>query len=161
MHLDIAAVRKLVREKYQQIPTKTVELMAWGLVKSTAEANKNSVVESTGVTHWLEQLWTPELANRGIYTIKFTAPVEVCQERARRREREPIEGYDLDECYGISLEEELHQSVPANLVVDMTSWEDYWEKFEETERYILRAKKFFEVYATAKTIGDNKLKEEQ
>lgn len=134
-----------------------MEDVAWSLLTQAAKANKNCIVESTGVLHRLQDLWTPELANRGIYTIKFTAPVEVCQERAQKRGREPVEGYDLDERYAISLEEELHQSVPANLIVDMSSWEGKEERFEEVEQYILGAKMFFRIYKTAKVIGKNNL----
>ncbi len=129
-------------------------------MQAVQESN-NCIIESTGVLHRLKDLWTPELANRGIYTIKFTAPKDICQERARRRDRKPIKGYDLDESYGIELEEELHQSIPANLIVDTSSLENIAKKFEVIERYILRAKKSFEVYKTAKVIGKNKLKKER
>jgi hypothetical protein len=128
------------------------------MLSSHAHDAENCIIESTGVIHRLRDLWTPELANRGIYTVKFTAPVEVCQQRARERTQEQVEGYDLDEDYALLLEEELHQSIPANLVVDMSSWEGKEEKFEEVERYILRAKKSFGVYKTAKVIGKNKLR---
>jgi hypothetical protein len=134
------------------------EMLAWRLLTSYARDASNCIIESTGILHRLRDLWTPELANRGIYTIKLTAPVEICQERARNREQEPIEGYDLDECYGILLEEELHQCIPANLIVDVSSNKDKEKKFEEIEWYILRAKKSFEVYKTAKIIGKNNLK---
>lgn len=155
-HLNIASIRNhmLIRQVLN------VEQLAWERLKLLAGESKNCIIESTGTIYRLADLWTPDNANRGIYTVKFTAPVKVCQERARHRKQESIEGYNLDECYGILLDKELQYVIPANLIVDTSDWSNKEEKFEEVEKYILRAKKSFEIYKTAKVIGNNQLMEE-
>jgi hypothetical protein len=130
-------MRKLATQ--QILNPKKTEDWAWTHLKNSIEAatlsEKNCIIESTGTIHRLRDLWTPELANRGIYTIKFTASIEICQERARQRARKLTKGYNLDESYAILID-------------------NIEQKFEEIEWHILRAMKCFEVYKTMELVKD-------
>ena len=137
------------------------EDIAWNLLIAAVKRNNNCIVESTGTIYRLTDLWTPKLVNRGIYTIKFTAPVAICQKRARQRVQKPIKGYDLDESYEILLDKELQYILPANLIVDTSDLSNKEEKFKEIEKYILKAEKSFEIYKTIEIFGKNQLKKEK
>jgi len=157
IYLDLAIIRKLASEYCKNIAE--TENAAWKYLsvkaKSAARSDKDCIIESTGVLYHLADLWTPELVDKGIYTVKFIASVEVCQERSKSRPCQPIAGYELDEAYAITIEDELQGKVPANLVVDVTELNE--NKFIEIEKYIMKAKKSFEISKNAEVIGKNQI----
>jgi cytidylate kinase len=136
------------------------EDFAWRLMLQAVSGLEavNCIIESTGTIYRLRDLWHP-LVDKGIYTVKLVATREECQERARKRKKEKIPGYDLPEVYGITIEDEHQLMVPANLIVnvpDMTEAEQE-EVYEKVEKYILKAKRCFEIYKIAEVIGKNNL----
>ena len=161
MHLDISVIRTETQKVYPNLAGSSLEDLAWTILRAEAYKHQNCIVESTGTIYRLQHLWTTQLVSRGIYTIKFVAPVEICQKRAQERARNPVKGYDLDESYAILADEEFQDRVPANLIVDMTSFSNIEEKFEEIKWHILRAMKCFETYKAMGIARVNQLKEKK
>jgi len=159
-HLDIAQIRRTIRTRYPNEKLQRIEELAWLKLDSSINLGENFLIESTGVLHQLKDIWTSERANQGIYTVKFMAPLKVCQKRAQARVvLDKLDGYDLDEDYAIWLEDEYQQTIPANLSIETTSLLEIERQFEEAYAYIQKAQECFRIYEHACILGYNTHKE--
>lgn len=144
IHCDIAANRLEAVGRLCSPTIIATERYAWKKLRYQCREAKNCLIESTGLDTRIENLWTPELVRRGIYTVKLEASTETCQERCIRRGRVSIDGYDVDECYALSLEAELQGKMHANIIAWVEKLEEVDEVYEAIEKCILRATDLFD-----------------
>jgi predicted kinase len=134
------------------------EDLVWQEVDAIITPGKDYIFESTGIIYRLGKLFTSK-REQGIYTIKICTPKEICKERSRARNRKGFGCYILDESYGIDIEWENIQKVPANLLVDAEDeGEELKQTYKEVEGYILKAKDYFDkAILTGSILGNNRL----
>lgn len=151
-------MRQEIVQIHKGISNLNHEKLVWDLLKKRAIEAPNCIIESTGALYRLRELWIPELANRGIYTVLFYASQEERDKRIKGRERKEIPGYDIDEQYASRIEEEAFRYIPFNISIDTTNMKYFNEAYREIGKYIERAKVLFESINEVHSIGINTLK---
>lgn len=102
------------------------------------DCQTDCLFESTGTIWYLKALWNSELANRGIYTIKFVTSPQESKHLAKMRNRENVD----DELREIDLSDEYQNQLSANLIVPGGKQANLGV-YREIEKHILAAKLMF------------------
>ena len=129
LHLDIAYFREIY----------DTDKCAWKMIEEVAALTNNCLIESTGLHYRIQNLWTPRVVKRGIYTIKFMSNRSLLNERIKKRSKDNLVRLN-DEMLENEIFSDIYNELPANLNVWMADNSIY----QTIEKYILNAKRRIE-----------------
>jgi len=136
LYLAIDEVRKYFDSTFPESDVLQKELAAWEFINAQIIDNEPPtprfiILESTGLSPGIEQLWSNEKIGRPVYTVKLIVSQDTLLARAQQRAT-----VDDDTC-AIFLEAESFSLLPSNLAVTSDSLDIY--SYRTIEMKILAA----------------------